>query len=329
MLLRKFPVNKLRLGILKKDEAQEIKELLSMYKFNDYRAYRMLDKDKLKDLLFNQILDLSRLNKHWLIAAYEGEKIVGLVTLSLLPWDTKHFGFNMAKIDYLIGDTNQPAIGEKLLSYLVQVCKNAKIEHLSCRIDADNISGIHALEKKGFRFMDALVTYVFNRHKHKILDIKELCNIKMFKEKDLQVLVNIARAAFSKDRFHLDRRILYAKANNLFGEWIKNCTRGKYADRVIVAERDSQVVGFLTFKLNKELQKFTGYKIAGHGLSAVSPEAKGIYPGLVKAAIQYIALNYDFLEFDTQLNNYEVIKVWQKFGFDFIRVKYTFHNWLK
>lgn len=66
--------------------------------------------------------------------------------------------------------------------------------------------------------------------------------------------------------------------------------------------------------------------VAGRGLSAVLPEAKGAYVSLVKAAIQNIFLHYDYLEFDTQLTNYEVIKVWQKFGFDFIRAKHTFHK---
>ncbi len=47
----------MRLDILKKEEAQKIKELLFMYKFNDYSAYRMLDREKLKDFLFNQILN--------------------------------------------------------------------------------------------------------------------------------------------------------------------------------------------------------------------------------------------------------------------------------
>ena len=59
-----------------------------------------------------------------------------------------------------------------------------------------------------------------------------------------------------------------------------------------------------------------------------TPKAKGTYVSLVKAAVKEVTLCYDCLEFDTQLNNYEVIKVWQRFGFDFIRAKHTFHKWM-
>lgn len=99
--------------------------------------------------------------------------------------------------------------------------------------------------------------------------------------------------------------------------------------KLLLPKKKSEAVGFLTFKLNEELEKLTGNRIAGRGLSAVSPRVKGVYPCLVKAAIQDIILNYDCLEFDTQLNNYEVIKVWQRFKFGFIRAKYTFHKWLE
>jgi len=321
----------MRLDILKKEEAQKIKELLFTYEFNDYSTYRMLDREKLKDFLFNQILTLLKFDKNWVVVAYEKEKVVGLATLSFLFWDTKHFGFNMAKIDYLMarGDYTQAAmIKNKLLSYLFQICKNSKITHLSCRININDISSIHALERNGFTFMDTLVTYIFNRYRHKVLNIKELYKVRGFKKKDLQILADIAKEVFSKDRFHLDPHIPHMKANDLFSEWVRNCSSGGYADKIFVAESRKQPVGFLTFKLNKELERFTKYKIAGRGLSAVLPGAKGVYPCLVKAAIQDIILHYDYLEFDTQLNNYEVIKVWQRFGFNFIRAKYTFHKWL-
>ena len=44
-----------------------------------------------------------------------------------------------------------------------------------------------------------------------------------------------------------------------------------------------------------------------------TPKAKGTYVSLVKAAVKEVTLCYDCLEFDTQLNNYEIIKIWQRF----------------
>lgn len=325
-------VIKLKIDILKKEEVNKLKGLLSIYQFNDYRAYRMLNKGKLKEYLFNQILNLLDDNKSWVIGAYEGERIVGLATLSFLSWDTEHFGIKMGKIGYIMADRDYQkglAIKDELLAYIFSLCRKEKIIHLSCRIDISDTSSIHTLESSGFRIMDTLVTYAFNRYKHKVPDIKDLYKIREFKKQDLSSLVDIAKNAFSKDRFHLDPNIPREKADDLFGEWIKNSYKGIYADRVFVAEKGTEAIGFLTFRLDRGIEKLTAYKIAGHGLSAVSNKVKGVYPSLAKAAVQDITLHYDCLEFDTQLSNFEVIKIWQRFAFDFIKARYTFHKWLK
>lgn len=316
---------------MKQKAIQKIKSLIFTYRFNDYRSYRMLNKIMLGQYLFDQISFLLKSDKNWVIVVFEKGEAIGLATLSFLSWDTRHFGFKMAKIGYLITKGNYTqavSLKSKLLNYLLKICKDENFFHLSCRIDIEDTSSIHALETNGFRIMDTLVTYVFNRYKHKIPKIRDLYKVREFKRQDLPVLVKISENAFHKDRFHLDPDISDKKADCLFGEWIRNSCRGKYAEKVFVAEKNSRPIGFLTFKLEQEIKRLSGYKIAGHGLSAVSPRVKGIYPSLVKAAIKEIALHYDCLEFDTQLNNYEVIKVWQRFGFDFIRAKYTFHKWL-
>ena len=319
---------------LAEKDMQKIKPLISTYRFNNYRAYRMLDKETLDKWLFNQASSILINNENRVIAAYKNKRIepAGLVALSLLPWDTAHFGFKMAKICHLVADGNYEetvVLKRRLLHYLLKLCKNEKFSHITCRIDIDDISSIHALEENGFKLMDTLITYVFNRHKHRIYEIKELCRVRKFTGTDLPVLVKISKNAFHRDRFHLDPHIPDKKADCLFGEWVKNSCQGRYGDKVFVAERGNQVVGFLTFKLDEEINRLTGYRIAGHGLSAVAPRVKGIYPSLVKAAIKEIAVHYDCLEFDTQLNNYEVIKIWQRFGFDFARAQYTFHKWLR
>jgi len=323
----------MQISILRKKEIQKIKHLLSVYKFNDYISYRRLSKVMLEKYLFSQIVSLLKNNRSWVIVAYgdEEKEPVGLATVSSLVWDTEHFGFKMAKVDHLLvkGDYTQAVyLKSKLLDYALKLCKNKKFSHLSCRINIDDISSIHTLEANSFRLMDTLVTYAFNRYKHKTPKLRDLCKVREFKKQDLSYLIKISEKAFHRDRFHLDPYISDKKADCLFGEWIKNCCSGEYADKIFVAAKGNQPIGFLTFRLNEELKKMTGHKICGRGLSAVSPKVKGIYPALTKAAIQEIVLNYDYLEFDTQLNNYEVIKVWRRFGFDFIRAKYTFHKWL-
>lgn len=322
----------MKIAILNKEDARKACGLLEHYEFNDYRIYRMLNKDCLRKYLSGSFMDSVKLKDNLVIIAQDNNKAVGLAAVVFLPWDTKHFGVKMAKIDYFmtLGSYRQAVtLKESLLSSLIKLCRDKGFVYLSCRIDAGDICGVHALEKNGFLLMDTIVTYVFNRHKHHIPDIRGIHKIRLFRESDLPALLDIAGRAFSKDRFHLDTHISPKKSNSLFKEWVKDSCAKKDSNKVFVAQKGAEVTGFLAFELNKELERLSGYKIAGHGLSAVSPQAKGAYISLVKAAVEDIALHYDCLEFDTQLNNYEVTRVWQKFDFDCIRVKHTFHRWIK
>ncbi|MBM3255261.1 MAG: hypothetical protein FJZ08_03075 [Candidatus Omnitrophica bacterium] len=322
----------MKISVLDKKDFARIYGLLKRYEFNDYRTYRMLDKDSLYKYLLRQCIAPMRCRDGLLLIAEDNSQVIGLAGLFSLPWDTKHFGVNMARVDFLMAATGHPQVldlKKSLLSFLIKLCRDKKIACLSCRIDTADICTVHALEENGFLLMDTIVTYVFNRRRHLIPKMKDIYKIRLFERTDLSALQDLASRAFSKDRFHLDPYIPVEKANSLFKEWVKDSCAKRSSHKVFIAQKSGEVAGFLTFELNKELERLSGYKIAGHGLSAVSPQAKGAYVSLVKAAIEEIASHYDCLEFDTQLNNYEVIKVWQRFGFDFIRAKHTFHKWVK
>jgi len=315
----------MEIDLLTYRQLDKVQRLCAEYEFSDYRPYRFLTNDQLVRYLCAQIRSFAKDKNTQVFFAKDNNEVTALISWHFLPWDTQVLGTNVAKIGYFMGN-GVDGIKEKLLSRVFELCRKKNISHLSCRLDSGDISDIHLLEKKGFKIMDTLVTYAFNRYRHKVPPIRELYKVRNFRRGDLISLTSIARNSFSKDRFHLDTHFSPRRADNLFVNWIKNSCRDLRLNRVFVCERGSGVVGFLTFRLDDILETVSGYRIAGHGLSAVSPETKGAYPGLVKSAVQEIVRHYHCLEFDTQLNNYEVIRVWQRFGFDFIRSKYTFHK---
>ncbi len=322
----------MEITILNKQNAQQASILLDHYEFHDYRGYRFLSENCLRAYLYADFLGALKLKDSLGVIISEHKRLVALAVVVFLPWDTQYFGQKMAKIDYFIAPGDQrrsTLLKADLLSILIKLCKKQGFVHLSCRIDTADLSGVHALEQNGFFLMDTVVTYVFNRHKHRLLKIKNMHKIRLFRKRDLPVLMKIAEQSFSKDRFHQDAHIPIKKSNGLFKEWVKSSCAESNLNKTFVVQKNKTAVGFLTFALNKELEKLSGYKIAGHGLSAVKPQAKGAYVSLVKAAVKEVILHYDCLEFDTQLNNHEVIRVWQRFGFDCIREKYTFHKWLQ
>lgn len=318
----------MKIVLFNKNSLRKIENLIMDYQFNDFRAYRALSKDAFKKYLFYRIKNLLEGNNKAIIAE-DGKETVGLVILEFLPWDTKHFRMKMARISYLMANKDYSqalAIKNKLLSSLFELCRKEKIVYLSCRIDINDISSIHALEMNGFRLMDTLVTFAFIKGKHKIPEIKTIYPVRKCRAKDLPHLMEIAEKSFTDDRFHLDPCILKEKADSLYSEWIKNSFEQK--ETIFVAVSGNKPRGFLTYKLYKDLAKITGYKIMGRGLMAVEREAKGAIISLMKATFKDVRKNYDCVEYDTRLNNYEVIHICQKLGLDLVRAKYTFHKWL-
>jgi len=319
----------MEIKLLNKKEIFGINRLLSDYRFNEFRAYRALDKDKLKNYLFYKINNvLKDKNSKMAIVRKSGE-IMGLATLEFLPWDTKHFGIKMAKIGYLManGDYGQSLdTKNKLLSYLFTLCKKERIVHLSCRIDINDISSIHALEMNGFRLMDTLVTFAFIRNKHKIPNIRTIYPVRKCKKSDIPYLMDIARKSFVDDRFHLDPNIPKEKADSLYSKWVRNSWLRK--ETIFVATRKNQPIGFLTYRLYSDLVKIVNFKIMGQGLMAVKFEAKGALISLMQATFRDVNLHYDCVEYDTRITNYEVLQICQRLGLDFVRAKYTFHKCL-
>ncbi|MBA7709263.1 hypothetical protein ES703_118176 [subsurface metagenome] len=321
----------LKLGFLQKEDVKDIKPLIAKYDFNDYRHYGVFKRDLLNRYLFNQISDLLLKDKgSWIVVAKEGKEIVGLVSLVRLNWGKEVFDIEMAEIRHLITPKtckDKREIINACLSFIFQICRNEGIEHLSHRVDTSHFLTIHCLETNGFKIMDTLLTYLFNKRRHRVPQIRDLCQVRPFEEQDLESLINMVRGAFPMSRFSLDPNIPNEKVDEFYIKWVKDCCKGLLADKVLVAERRGRAVGFLAYRVNWELARLSGFKICGKGLLAVSVQGRGTLPTLMKVSIQDGIPLYDFSEYDTQITNYKMIKVCQRFGFDFIRSKYTFHKW--
>ena len=320
----------LRLDILQKKESEDIKSLIGQWDFNDYKYYRVFRKEILDKYIFEQILEILD-KKGLIIVAKKGNMVEGLISLVRLNWGKDIFGIEMAEFKHIISNGTyeyKKEIIASLLSYILQLCNKDGIQFLSCRVDTADFPTIHCLEKMGFELMETQVTYLFNKEKHKVPEIKDLYSVRNYRKEDLEILVDIVRGAFTKSRFYVDPYIPNEKVDEFYIRWIKGCAEGLLSDKILVAERGNDIVGFLSYRVNQELAKLSGFKIVGQGLSAVSPRSKGAYVALIKASIEKSVSLYDFGEFDTQLNNYETIKVYQRLGMDFVRSKYTFHKWL-
>lgn len=313
---------------LKKNETRKIKLLLEDYPYKEYRNYRIFNKQTQTDWLFQQLSGfLLDKNSHVFITR-QNKRVVGLVTFTYLPWDSKIFGIKMAKIGYLMA--SEPRIIEDLIDAVVKVCHQEKVRHLSVRIDTEDTLACRSISGRDFKIADTLVTYLLNTKKeYKIPSIRVPFKVRLYEEKDFSEVLDLARHGFSKDRFHLDPNLPNEKCDQFHVKWTKNCLNGTRADEVLVAERNQKVVGYLAYGVDKELAKFSKRKICGRGIGTSSPQAKGAHVALFRTMVERMIPRVDMIDPQTQINNYEVIRIWQEFGFRLVRSQYTFHKWIK
>jgi hypothetical protein len=319
----------MELSALPTFDAQGLEPLVSAYPYSDYRHYRTVPKEVQIHLLVSEIERAAEQGR--LLALRSGDQVVGLVTLSHLPWDSSIFGLPMAKIGHLIATPAQGSRSrmlDRLLDGLIELARAEGIRHLSTRVDCADVEAIQCLERWGFQLMECLVTYIFRPNRDILPPIKTLYQVRPYTPADREALLAISERMYAhhQSRFSVDRSLPLAGVERFYREWIKNACSGEMADHILVAERKRCPIGFLAYKLNGLVLERTGIRIAGQGLSASLPEGTGAYIGLLKAALELGRGEYDFMEADAPLHHFLVIKTWQRLGFQLVRGKYAFHR---
>jgi ribosomal protein S18 acetylase RimI-like enzyme len=250
------------------------------------------------------------------------------VEIEKLDWDTNHFGIVMASMTIRQKEKiHSKSDIDSLICEAMDMAHKEGIEHVTVKLASDSKKLIHSCEDRGFRLMDTRVEFIFDYKDTKIIDIKNQCIIREGKAEDEEKLVSISIESFSNyiDRFHSDEKIDNVKADKLYELWVRNSYKG-YADSIIIAEVEGEIVGFSTFK-EFVSQTDSGEKIGEIVLSAVSKKArgKGVYTSMINEGVKMGLRRMNYLLVKTQIDNIAVQKAWASLGFKPYRSEYIFH----
>jgi ribosomal protein S18 acetylase RimI-like enzyme len=221
-----------------------------------------------------------------------------------LPWDSNLLQRKAVRLQLFSND-----YPEDLLSQLNILCKELDVtgvQHVSCRVKSDDLSLIQALTNERFLLVDGILSFSNNALKRE--DIKHLV-IEIGADFSKQV-GDIARSAFTIDRFHNDPSIEHELANNLHAEWATNSVARIAADMVLGVVENDILKGFITIKQGNQTativlivvdEKFTG---------------QGIGRSLVQAAINWaISQGLKIVEVGTQAANIPAARLYISMGF--------------
>lgn len=245
----------------------------------------------------------------------------GFACLTMLPWDSEQLGMRAARVDYLIAEGNygeQLHVKETLIEQILLEAHDRGVWHLSARIDASDLSALHALEGAGFITVDGILTIALDLARQNSIEEPHDFQIRLATSADADRVADLARTAFVYDRFHADPFITPERANELHATWLRNSCTGEAADAVVLAEDHTDLLGFITCTLQHDTRKQLGRMVGTVVMVASAEGARGrgvAYATLMAALDWFREQGCEIVDSGTQARNIPCLGLFQKCGF--------------
>src|SRR5262245_56526305 len=139
-------------------ELTALGSLLAGHPHHDYRLYpRFSPEDRARVLARELEVGAGR---GVIVGVRARGRPVGVLAVESLAWDSAFFGLPMGRLGVLVvdpGARRRDVLGA-LLDEAMEVASERGLQHLAARADTEDLEAVQALEARGFRLMDCLVT---------------------------------------------------------------------------------------------------------------------------------------------------------------------------
>lgn len=234
--------------------------------------------------------------------------------------DTQRFGFKVAKINAWDND----------ISFILNDLRRNGVKLVISKINCTDINLINTLEQSGFRIKDMQVAHRFNiKESFEAFTLPSDIKIRDFQKEDLQTISDIVYEAFlGYGHYFADDKLDKKQCAEIYPDWARKSCLGEIpVSKVLVAEIDGEVAGFVPFTIHEQ----ENLKFVIPDMTAISKHhrGKGIFPSLLKGGINWSAeINAAYLETNTLTSNPSAISAFAKVGFNIVNSFITLHNWL-
>jgi hypothetical protein len=303
--------------------------LVEAYPFKPYRNYRTHTRKQQSAVLAAEIDQVQAAGPFGIWTTRDGDEAA--VVGRALPWDSAFFGVPMGRIDYVLASAGATAEHvDAAVTGSLDAARLAGLRHITARVDVADLRTLGILEARGFRTMDALVTYIMRPKKDAHPEVRPLGAIREATPGDGRDILDITEEAYRgyRGRFHLDPHLPDDRADAFYVEWARQCIAGRMADTVLVADDGSgRILGFLAYRRREPVSSLAA-PVFGGGLGASRSDGVGAYTGLIQAGSMRAHAAGAVSECQTQNYNFAVVRVYESAGFHYVRAEYTLHAWL-
>jgi hypothetical protein len=226
----------------------------------------------------------------------------------------------MGRITHVCGNLDAHAIRA-----LLDQCP---FDHLAVRVDASNADTQRALTEAGFFPVDSVLKFLHEPANGAPPEpaarrSRARQTFRKVEPRDRDDILRLTAETFVRypGRYHADPW-LRPKGTERYVGWAQKYVDGE-ADTIWVAESKGRVVAYLAFRYNRTLLRVLGMGCYGAGLGA---SRGGDYQSLCRHALMFTTdIAWQVAEFDTQIDNYRVHRIYRDLKFDYAYAEHTYH----
>ncbi|HSJ53114.1 MAG TPA: GNAT family N-acetyltransferase [Anaerolineae bacterium] len=266
--------------------------------------------------------------------ASQSDGVAGFALWSVAPQESHAFGFQTARLEYLVargGYAAQREIKRHLVAHVLERCLAGGIRHISLRVAAADAAAIHALEEQGFIMVDGLITYARRLGDEPVPSPSPSFQVRLATPADLPQIMDLARSAFSLDRLHIDPAVPKAAADEIHGIWLAgSCSPGS-PDRVLVAVDAEGALGYSVYRIDRSTVRHLGEPLGVWVIAAAHERARGMGVAMSMCLVMlqwYKEQGIRIVEGGTQLANVASARLHESCGFHVASTSVSLSKWI-
>jgi ribosomal protein S18 acetylase RimI-like enzyme len=292
-------------------------DLFHVYPFKKYQAaFQGVDLIKLAEMHYAELLKNLKSgggSSRCYGVFDESENVLAFSRLSESPWHTAVLGVPLYRAQPFLYQPEHSESLEPLVAALVDTSVAGIIE---VKIDGSDREAGAALAGAGFKLIGISVKLSARREDLIRPTDRSGLRIRPATEGDLDAVKRLVERTHVVSHFYNQPLFPTEKVREMFAAWFEKCFRG-LAEAVLVAEQDGRIIGFITLLVGRKTADLTGGPIGVVDFVGVDPtsQGKGIGACLLAEGHRFLERECRLFEIRTELDNYQAIRAYQRFGY--------------
>ncbi len=317
---------------LKQFDKEQISRFLLKVNFKKFNLYPNVTQDELINYLVNDLSEIFKSGK--IFTSSFNNEIIALAALKVLYWDTQHYGYTCASIDYIflnceVDDNSAHKYLQKLVCEIENYANSKQIKFMSANISAcENITS-SILQDYNFKYVLTWLDGMF-QSKKKLPVIYEDSEVGLVKESELEHFQIMASTSYFKGgRFYLDSNFDDNAVNQMYFKLIMSSYQNE--DILLVYRIKGEPVGLFICKKIIKNEYFDNLKVAPlrYLLVDSASRQKNIGYDLFAKTLNYLMDYSDIITTGFEVHNLPSLNLHKKLNFQFNYAHNVYHWWAK